>query len=254
MMRLAGAALLCAAGGLAQAQVLYGVASFTNFGSQSLYSINPSTGSATLIGNTGLRQIAGLDWDGGSGRLIALTASGDSFALNTSTGAATRVVDANFGVPEGSIALETAGTFAPIFDNLHRWNGAGWSLVGPSGLAPGADISGLDGTGTALFGLALNDARADQLVRFDTNTGVASVVGDTGTNGLAVGGLAFDWDLGRLFMTDGLNLYSINTSTGAASSIGSLGVAGFSGLAYVPAPGAATMVLAGALAASRRRR
>jgi len=260
MMKLWAMAALCAAGvsaAHAQAGTLYGVATFSTFGTQSLYAIDAGTGAASLIGSTGLRQIMGLDWDGGTGRLMALTAAGDAFALDTGTGASTLVTDANFGVSEGSVAYAGGVAFTTIFDNLHTFSGGAWQQVGPSFLAPGADISGLDFGGSQLLGLALNGAGADQLVSFDALTGTAAVLGATGTNASTVGGLAHAFLGGAWYMTDGATLYSLDASTGAATSIGSHGVAGFSGLAFVPAPG--TLALAGLCGlggrvVSRRRR
>jgi hypothetical protein len=255
MHRFAALAALAAGVGVAQAQgTLYGVATFSNFGTQSLYAINPATGAASLIGNTGLRQIAGLDWDQSSNQLIALTVGGDQFSLNTATGASTLLVDANFGVPEGSIAFRNGTAFTTIFDNVHSWNGASWQLLGNSGLAAGADISGLDFTATRLLGLALNGTAGDELVSFDLTTGAASIIGATGTNASTVAGLAFDFNAGGLFMTDGSSLYSLNEGTGSATLIGSHGLSGFSGLAYVPAPGTMVLLAGTGLLASRRRR
>lgn len=256
MMRFAALAALCAAGvASAHAQgTLYGVATFSTFGTQSLYSINPATGAATLVGSTGLRQIAGLDWDAANNRLVALNGAGDQFEINPATGASTLIVDASFGVPEGSIAIANGTAFTTLFDNLNSWNGAAWQQVGPSLLAPGADISGLDFGGSTLLGLATYGADADQLVSFDIATGAPTVIGATGTNAGSVAGLAHAFLGGAWYMTDGASLYSLNTATGTASLIGAHGLTGFSGLAFVPAPGAAALLSLGGLALARRRR
>lgn len=256
MIRLAAVAALCAAGvASANAQgTLYGVATFSTFGTQSLYSINPATGAATLVGSTGLRQIAGLDWDASNNRLVALNGAGDQFEINTATGASTLIVDANFGVPEGSIAIANGTAFTTLFDNLHSWNGAAWQQVGPSLLPGGADISGLDFGGTMLLGLATNGANADDLVSLNVATGAATIIGATGTNASTVAGLTHAFLGGAWYMTDGASLYSLNTTTGAANLIGAHGVNGFSGLAFVPTPGAAALLGLGGLVIARRRR
>jgi hypothetical protein len=252
---LAVAAFSLAAVSLASAQgTLYGVASFSNFGTQSLYAIDASTGAATLIGSTGLRQIAGLDYDDATGRLMALTVGGDQFSLNTSTGASTLSVDSNFSVPEGSITFAGGSAFTTLSDNLHNWNGAAWQQVGPSLLAPGADISGLDFGATQLLGLALNGAGADELVSFNLGTGAATVIGVTGTNASTVAGLTSTTLGGLWYMTDGSTLYSLNTATGSATSIGAHGVAGFSGLAFIPSPSSLLVLGIAGLASTRRRR
>jgi hypothetical protein len=256
MMRFAAIAALCAASvATAHAQgTLYGVATFSSFGVQSLYSINPSTGAATLVGSTGLRQIAGLDWDSANSRLVALNGAGDQFEINTATGASTLIVDASFGVPEGSIAIANGSAFTTLLDNLNSWNGAAWQQVGPSLLAPGADISGLDFGGTMLLGLATNGANPDQLVSFNVSTGAATVIGATGTNAGSVAGLAHAFLGGAWYMTDGSTLFSLDSATGAATQIGAHGVTGFSGLAFVPTPGAAILLGLGGLVVARRRR
>jgi hypothetical protein len=256
MFRFLSLATLCIAGaGLASAQgTLYGVASFSNFGTQSLYTIDASTGAATLVGSTGLRQIAGLDYDDATGRLMALTVGGDQFSLSTTTGAATLAVDSNFGVPEGSITFAGGSAFTTLSDNLHNWNGTAWQQVGPSLLAPGTDISGLDFGGTQLLGLALNGAGVDELVAFNLGTGAATVIGATGTNASTVAGLTSTTVGGLWYMTDGSTLYSINTATGSATSIGTHGVAGFSGLAFIPSPSSLLILGIAGLASTRRRR
>jgi hypothetical protein len=241
-----------AASAPAVAQVsLFGVATYSNFGVQSLYSIDASSGAATLVGSTGLRQIAGLDWDEVNNRLVALTVGGDRYSLSTSTGASSMLAEGGFGVPEGSLAMVEGTAFTTIFDELNAWNGSAWQSRGASGLAAGSDISGLDVANGRLLGLALNGTGPDQLVAFDSATGAASIIGLTGTNASTVAGLA---TLGsRGYMTDGGSLYAIDTLTGGATLIGAHGVAGFSGLAIVPTPGSA-LVLAAAIGIGGRRR
>jgi hypothetical protein len=256
MIRFVALTALCAAAVVpAKAQTnLYGVASFSSFGSQSLYAIDASTGAATLIGNTGLRQITGLDWDSASNRLVALTASGDQFSVNTATGMSTLIVDGAFGTPEGSVAMVAGTAYTTIFDNLHSWTGASWQQVGPSLLPAGADISGLDFSPALVLGLATNGSAADQLVSFNLGTGAATIIGATGTNASSVAGLAYNFLGDTWYMTDGSSLFSLDTTTGAASLLGAHGVTGFSGIAFVPAPGSAALLGMSALVLTRRRR
>ena len=153
-----------------------------------------------------------------------------------------------------TIAIANGVAFTTLFDNLNSWNGAAWQQVGPSLLAPGADISGLDFGGTMLLGLATNGANADQLVSFNVSTGAATVIGATGTNAGSVAGLAHAFLGGAWYMTDGSTLFSLDSATGAATQIGAHGVTGFSGLAFVPTPGAAILLGLGGLVVARRRR
>ena len=254
MQRFTALAATLAAGALVPAHAaLFGVAGFSSFGIQSLYAIDAATGAATLVGSTGLRQISGLEWDSANNRLVALNALGDQYVINTGTGASTLLASGSYGVPEGSIAFSGGSTYTTLFDNLNTWNGTGWTEIGNSGLAAGADISGLASGGGRMLGLALNGSGSDQIVSFNTTTGAATVIGATGTNATSVAGFTYAFIGGEWFMTNGASLFSVNADTGAASLIGSHGVSGFSGLAFVPAPGAAALLGLGVLIAVRRR-
>jgi hypothetical protein len=245
------AGLIGAAVGAAHAQTLYGVGNYSAFGSQSLYSIDTGTGQASLIGNTGLNQIAGLDWDLVNHRLVALTVAGDIFQINPATGASTRIVDLAFGVPEGSVLVRGSTIQTVIFNNLNTLSGSGWQSVGASGLSGAADISGLEIVDSGrVVALATNAGNADSLVSFDTTTGAATTIGLTGTNSGSLGGLAYN---GSLFMTDGASLFRVNTNTGVAALVGAHGFSGFSGLA-IPSPGSAAILGFAALSLARRRR
>lgn len=256
MMRVTIMTALCAVGAAtAYGQTgLFGVAEFSPFGVQSLYAIDAATGAATAIGSTGLRRISGLDWNSANSRLVALTGDGDQYAIDTATGASTLLVDADFGVPEGSIAFAAGSAYTTIFDDLHIWSGSAWQLIGPANLSTSSDASGLDFGGGRLLALATNGAADDQLLSYDAATGAATVIGATGTNAQTVAGLAHDFLANAWYMSDGASLYTLNADTGAATLIGAHGIAGFSGLAYVPAPGVLTLAAAGLLAAARRRR
>lgn len=251
---LAGAAIGFASAS-ANAQ-LFGVGGFSPSGFQSLYSINPATGAATLIGSTGLRQISDIVYSPGSNALIAHTVAGDLFTLNTTTGAASLLADGNTLVPESGLALRSSDgrLFTTIFDDLHGSNAvaATWSSIGASGLGS-FDVSGLAFSGAdRLFGLVSNSTLADELVEFDVNTGTATLIGITGTSSDNTAGLTFVGN--QLFASDGSSLYTINTATGAASLIGAHGVAGFSGIAFIPAPGTVALATLGGAMFARRRR
>lgn len=250
----AGAMALCSA---AHAADLYGVASYSQFGTQSLYRIDPITGAASLVGNTGIRQINGLAFDSSTATMYALTTDSKLYRINLLNGASNLIASRADTLPEGDIAFGPDGDFIATrgfeLGSLNR-STAGFSPIGGMGAAAN-DVSGLafDGSG-ALFGYAKNGTLEDTLLSINPDTGSASVIGPTGiSTAPAVGGLAFDSDLSTLFLSDGASLYSVNRDTGAASLIGAHGVSGFSGLA-VPAPGAAAGLLGLALAAARRRR
>lgn len=254
---LAGALALTGAGALAHAQ-LFGVGEFSPTGTQNLYSINPVNGAATLIGSTGLRQISDIAFDPNANALLAHTVAGDIFQLNTLTGAATLLADGATLTPESGFAIlpTTGRRFTTIFDDLHGSvaGPAAWSNLGASGLNS-FDVSGLAfDPSLRLFGLVSNSTLADELVEFNLATGSATVIGATGTASVATAGLTFNHATQQLLASDGASLFSLDRTTGAATLIGAHGVAGFSGIAYIPAPGSVALVIAGAVTCVRRRR
>ncbi|GDX97663.1 hypothetical protein LBMAG48_00670 [Phycisphaerae bacterium] len=248
---------LAGAGSLAHAQ-LFGVGDFSPTGTQNLYSINATTGAATLIGSTGLRQISDITFDPNANALLAHTVAGDVFTLNTLTGASTLLEDGATLTPESGLAIlpTTGRRFTTIFDNLHAstTGPAAWSNVGASGLSS-FDVSGLAfDPSFRLFGLVSNSSLADEFVEFNLATGAATVIGATGTASVATAGLTFNHATQQLLASDGASLFSIDRATGAATLIGAHGVGGFSGIAFIPAPGSFALVIAGAVACGRRRR
>jgi len=189
---------------------LFGVTAGSGSASD-LYSINPNTGAATLIGSIGFKSCSGIDINpitfemfaacntnpqgGGGGEKVSVLVS-----VNTQTG-------------EGTLIGETGIENLPIVAN---------------------DISDLsfkpDGT---LFGYA---PFFDNIVTIDTNTGAATLVGATG--GLLVGnGIA--WLPGdTLFHADDTDLSTVNPTTGALTFVASLnfplGVERISGMDFQP--------------------
>lgn len=243
------------AGTVAADPVLWGLSSFAPFTTQSLYRIDAGTGAASLVGNTGLIQVSGMAFDAANGRMLAITASAELYAINLQTAETSLIGDANRILGEGDLAF--AGGSLYTIDGLslatvNPGNGA-ISPVGPLGAAAN-DVSGLAWDGSRLLGYSKNGAAMDSIVSINTATGLASLVGSTGINTTpGVGGLAVDPVTGAAFLTDGGGLYSLNTLTGAATLIGAHGASGFSALA-IPAPGAAALFGAAGLLAARRRR
>lgn len=240
----------------APSSVLYGVASFAPFSNQSLYLIDPATGAATLVGNTGVANISGIAWNAAEGRMYALSTDASVYTLNLFTGAATFVSDSPNTLPEGDLAVLGSSLLAVDGGNLVSINpGSGVvSPVGPLGAAVN-DVSGLafNAAGT-LFGLSKNGTFEDTIVTINPATGLATTLGGVGFDSPSgVGALAYDPDTDVLFMTDSQRLLSVDQTTGAATVIGSHGLGGFSGLA-IPAPHALGVLLLGVAAAGRRRR
>jgi hypothetical protein len=114
----------------------------------------------------------------------------------------------------------------------------------------GSDFSGLLFTPLGNAALALNGTNPDTLTVFSGTQIIGTF--STGTNGTSVGALATDGL--TVWMSDGMSLFSISTSSGAATLIGGFGVSGVSGLAFIPTPGAVALLGLGAGLAARRRR
>ena len=244
---------------------LYGIGPFAA-GPSNLYRVDTGTGVATPIGSTGVTSLGGLA-AAADGTLYAHTSSA-LYTLDPATGAATFVGPLGMSAPEGGLAIQPGtGTLFGVRSvqgedallTIGTASGAA-TVVGLLGDA-GRDTSGIafrPGDG-ALFGVAFRGGFADDLVRIDPSTGVATTIGPLGTNvfGLDdpnVGGLEFDALAGVLYYSDGDGLYTVNPQTGPATLIGAHGVSNLAGLAVVvPEPGA-TMTMAAAMIMILRRR
>lgn len=285
MLRFGVCAAALAAGGSALAQApLLGV-SFRdgNFaGNAALYDVDPLTGLATNMRETGADVLLGLVRSP-DGRLLSFTDSfgqvngqgvGDVLVeIDPATGATTIVGDLGRDVfSEGDLdydptsgqlfgVVSSGGTSALI--TIDDQTGAS-SIIAPMPLddasamafAPDGRLFVLDTT----FSFPTTSAILHEI---DPATGQSINAFDTGVALGNVAGMDFDPITGALFMADGDNdgtnlLYTIDTATGALSPIGDTMVPGFfgglAGLEFVPAPGSAGLLALGGLALGRRRR
>lgn len=114
-------------------------------GNDSLYSVNRSSGAATLIGSHGVNDLFGLEFLPGTGGLYATQFSGGSglYKLDTSNGSAT-VVNAAMNQQIGGLAYDSSRN---VLVGIEDGGGALWSID------PGT------GAQTLLFaGLTVNDS------------------------------------------------------------------------------------------------
>lgn len=254
----AAALTLCAAALPAQAQIGYALRGDVD---DSLYSVNLSTGAATLIGPVGFSDVEGLSFQPGTGTLFGVDDSLEQLiTINLSTGVGTFVGNLGVSTLNPSLAFDNAGNLFIADDtrNFYSVNpGTGAAtLIGSTG----RDITGLTALGTTLYGL---DDGNNALVTINPGTGATTLVGSLGID-IDEPGLDFDAS-GTLFaIGDGTDIYRIDTSTGAATFVATT-LNGFEALAIAPAttgvipePGTVALLASGLLplagVAIRRRR
>ncbi|MDP6467641.1 MAG: Calx-beta domain-containing protein, partial [Pirellulaceae bacterium] len=214
--------------------VLYG----SDVDSDSLFTIDTTSGNATLVGSSGLPgndSISGLTFDN-TGTLYGVDGVADKLVtFNTSTGAATVVGSIGFDLHDGGLAFDPISTTFYLSDSntellytVNPTTGAATS-VGSLGFD---EVGGLEfetTTGT-LYG---TDDITNQFLTINTATGAATAVGSLGVD-THRSGLAFEPSTGTLYMVDSgtETLHTVNTSTGAATSVGPLIATGIAGAAF----------------------
>src|SRR4051794_15161398 len=179
--------VLAAPSSAAPTPVLYGATGGNT--ASNLYTIDPGTGASTAVGAAGAIGFAvtGLAQDPTDGTLYGMTSS------------------------------RSPGCVACLI-KIDRSTGVG-TLVGPTGLGSSpADIA-IDASGQ-LFGWSED---TDDLVKTDRATGTATIVSDSGASTFG-DGMSFNRDGVLYAMTDGDNgdLWTVNTSTGTFTVVGTL--------------------------------
>ena len=172
--------------------LFYGINNDTNPAAlaKRLYTIDPATGNATLLGSvtgTGAASpINGLGFDDTTNTLYGINqATGQLVTINTATRVATTIGPANPSLIIGALEFRHAdGLLYGIDDNaggsrLVRWSSptAAATIVGPLG-AGATDCNGLAVTDSGE--LWTINAANEQLLRVNATTGAATVIGSTG--------------------------------------------------------------------------
>ncbi len=233
----------------------------------SLYSIDTTTATATLIGSTGQDRMIGLVVDTDS-TIYAISEETQSklWTLDPLLGDATLVGSLGFNLQSGDMTIDPLTGLMYVADGIgdtlytvDKTTGSP-TLVGSFG-SLGRDVSGLQFIGSTLYGLALRDGSADALLIIDPLTGAPTEVGLTGTNCGVLAALGRDPASGTTFMgcpntnfgSDN-QLYSLDLTTGAATLVSALtginfSVSGFSTAGdpaiLVPVPEPSTLLLLG---------
>ncbi|HMP03136.1 MAG TPA: hypothetical protein PKD86_00455 [Gemmatales bacterium] len=172
----------------ASAQTLYGVTG-AGGASSSLYTIDLTTGAATLVGPTGFSHVTGL-------------------AFDPTTGVLYGHISALFG----STPLTQLITINPL-------TGVG-TLVGHSGLQSPDMSFRADGTLFAWGEETDFNPFFDRLYTVDVGTGAATLVGTSSTASFRTG-MAFATD-GTLFLKSNLALFTLNPADGSSTSVGTI--------------------------------
>ena len=187
------------------------------------------------------------------GMLIGLTASGELYSVDTSTGATSLI---------GASGLTAANYWSLAYDStndvlygtcnvsstawslctVNRTTGT-WTEIGPTGSPTSIQITGLghDPTTDTLYGVS--QAGGQGTGTLDRTTGAFTSIGATGL--VAVASLTYDDATSTMYGTDYFNagpfgtpvsqgLYTVNLSTGAWTAVGPTGATNNWGLAYDP--------------------
>jgi len=187
--------------------------------SNQLVTIDPTTGTTTVVGATGASFIVVA---GSGSHLFGMDASDNLYSINLTTGAATLI---------GSTGITPLGNNA--YTNSLAGNGSDLFYT-----------EELGGGGSVL---------ASTLFRIDETTGISSAVGLTGIHDIAGAGFTdstfYGYTSPFLVASTVPSLYSVDTTTGTASFVATLDPAlegsVFGGTTAVPEPSSWTFLLAG---------
>ncbi len=208
-----------------------------------LFTVNTSTGQASLVGPTTAVQITGLGVHPSTKELIGIDPSafptGMLYKLST-TGYYVQSIDSLRGTSLHGMAFQDDSTFyvGSVFGNLFRVK------------YPSFDTTLISRTGMRISGVAFNPISgevwlagrsssgvADAIYRLDGTTGAMIFVGKVGL-GAVTNAILFDKS-GKLYGVtiagaNPCNLVRIDTATGAGTVIGSMGNSHIQGIALSP--------------------
>jgi hypothetical protein len=242
--------------------VLYGTAYSGPGGAASLYSIDSTSGAATLIGATGFARVGAIDFNSAGVLYGVGTDALGRFALltiNTTTGAGTEVGPLSngelFGAPDMSFRNADGALYLFHGERIYLVNTTSGAATGIGDSLAGTGLTAADILGNAMAfspSDTLFSANQANLLTLNQATGVRLTTNPIfypppGVSGNVVRANAMDFDngTGTLWASvvdgsaatstgSGVNyLATINTSTGVVTRIGPT-VTGLDGLAVLP--------------------
>jgi len=191
-------------------------------GSANLYTINSTTGTASLVGSTGLANLieGGLAFNS-SGQLYGayeIIGSNEEALLtfNTTTGMATVVGAMPASIDVSALAFSSSGTLYGI-------------------------DSGVNTNQSALFTIDHSTGNILTTTNLSLNLGSALV------------GAAIDPDTGIFYVASNNDLYTLSTSSGVLTLVGAMGITDISGIAFTPEPGTFALIAMATAICGRRR-
>jgi hypothetical protein len=242
----------------ADASVLYATTYNGTTSDSALYTLNQSTGAATLVGNM---QVSVGDLtsrtNGGPFQLWGIDIGANAlWTINPSTGATSNEVSIT-----GTQGPITSIAFDPVTQTLFGNTTAGFGgadqlyeinpTTGAATLEGAIGSSNVYALGFTQSGTLLGESNATgNLLSINTSTGAGTVIGPTGL--AAIYDLASRPEDGVVFGVDSnpgtFSLYTFNISTGAPTLVGPYGASlNLAGLAFsaVPEPATWAMMLVG---------
>ena len=244
----------------ASAGVLYAISGAGNAPS-SLYTVDTTTGAATLVGATGFSHVNGIDFHPVTGVLYGMSSVGFNqfgpsqlITIDPTTGAGTLVAtiatpDQLFNVPD--ISFDSTGTLHAFVQRDNVTSGGGfddlYTIDLTSGLPTRVGEAGVEVSRTGLGfdpddNLFMNGFQTslNSLFSIDAGTGVATPIGTLLGGQVIRNALEFD-ETGKLFSVERpsnqggpSNLLTIDTDTLTMTTVGPMNADSISALASQP--------------------